>query len=189
MHAVSDEQLIEWVANGDSSCLGTLFERHNRAVYRYCRQIAKDGSLAEDIVQEVFILVLRKAKSFRGEGTFKAWLFNVARNASLDHLRKIKRRGYMLPIEDSTTEHLIDHRSAEQATMGNESINHVTRALARLPVAAQDVIWLGKFEFSSFKELAQALGCKPATARVRMHRAMAQLNAEYASINGASFDD
>lgn len=189
MRAVSDEQLIEWVANGDASCLGTLFERYHQGVYRYCRQIAKDNALAEDIVQEVFIKILRKAGSFRNEGTFKAWLFNITRNVSLDHLRKVKRQGYTEPFEDSTADGLVDHRSAEQAASGAEDISLLTRALARLPTAAQEVIWLGRFEFSSFEELAQALGCKTGTARVRMHRAMQLLNTEYASINGAPYDE
>jgi RNA polymerase sigma-70 factor (ECF subfamily) len=189
MRAVSDEQLIEWVANGDASCLGTLFERHHQGVFRYCRQIARDNTLAEDIVQEVFIKVLRKARSFRNEGSFKAWLFNITRNVSLDHLRKVKRLGYTEPFEESNDPSLVDHRSAEQAASGAEDISLLSRALARLPVAAQDVIWLGRFEFSSFEELAQALGCKTGTARVRMYRAMQQLNTEYTSINGAPFNE
>lgn len=189
MQAVSDEQLIEWVANGDGSCVGTLFERHHQNVYRYCRQISKDNQLAEDIVQEVFIKVLRKADSFRNEGSFKAWLFNIARNVALDHLRKVKRQGYTEPFEDAQTATQIDHRSAEQAASGAENINLLTRALQKLPVAVQDVIWLGRFEFSSYEELAQALGCKKGTARVRMHRAMQMLNEEFATINGAKFDE
>ena len=132
--------------------------------------------------------ILRKAGTFRNEGTFKGWLFNIARNVALDHLRKAKRHGYTAPIDESTTQQLVDHRSAEQAAAGTQSINYVTRALAKLPVAAQDVIWLGRFEFSSYAELAQALGCKPGTARVRMHRAMQQLNAEFTTINGAPID-
>ena len=189
MRAVSDEQLIEWVAKGDASCLGTLFERHHQGVFRYCRQIAKNSTLAEDIVQEVFIKFLRKAGSFRQEGSIKAWLFNITRNVSLDHLRKVKRQGYTQPFEESSAPSLIDNRSAEQAASGAEDINLLTRALAKLPTAAQEVIWLGRFEFSSFEELGQALGCKTGTARVRMHRAMQQLNTEYASINGVPFDE
>ena len=48
----------------------------------------------------------------------------------------------------------------------------------------QEVIWLGRFEFGTFEELGQALGCKASTARVRMHRAMQQLNVAFADLNG-----
>ncbi len=178
MQAVSDEQLIEWVANGDASCLGTLFERHNRRVYQYCRQLTQHDAQAEDLVQEVFLKILRKAGSFRGQGSFKAWMFNVARNLTFDHLRAAKRQGVARSIEESA-EQLIDHRSAEQAAAGVQGIGALQRALANLPANAQEVIWLGRFEFDNYEELGLALGCKPATARVRMHRAMQQLTEEF----------
>ncbi len=188
MQAVSDEQLIEWVARGDSSCLGTLFERHHRGVYQYCRQMTRHSAQAEDLVQEVFLRILRKAGSFRQEGSFKAWLFNIARNTTLDHLRQAKRRGDLAPVEESTEQQLVDHRSAEDAAAAHQNVHFVARALANLPTAVQEVIWLGRFEFDTYEELGQALGCKAATARVRMHRAMQQLNVEFETINGAPID-
>ena len=51
MQAVSDEQLIQWVADGDASCLGTLFERHHRGVYQYCLQLTRSPAVSEDLVQ------------------------------------------------------------------------------------------------------------------------------------------
>ena len=188
MQAVSDEQLIEWVARGDASCLGTLFERHNRGVYQFCRQMIRSSTQAEDLVQEVFIKILNKAGSFRQEGSFKAWMFNIARNTTLDYLRQAKRRGSLASVEESTDPQMIDNRSAEQAAAASQNMSFVVRALANLPVAVQEIIWLGRFEFDSYEELGQALGCKAATARVRMHRAMQQLNLEFESINGAPID-
>ena len=188
MRAVSDEQLIEWVAGGDASCLGTLFERHNRGVYQYCRQMTRHSAQAEDLVQEVFLKLLRKAESFRREGSFKAWMFNIARNTTLDHLRKMKNQGSQVPVDEATEEQLVDHRSAEDAAAAQQSVRTVAQALAKLPAAVQEVIWLGRFEFDNYEELGQALDCKPATARVRMHRAMQQLNAAFETINGAPID-
>lgn len=190
MQAVSDEQLIEWVARGDASCLGTLFERHNRSVYQFCRQMTRHSAQAEDLAQEVFLRLLRKAGSFRREGSFKAWMFNIARNVTLDYLRKAKydRPPADDPMGEQLAEQLIDHRSAEQAAAGQQNIQLVTQALASLPAAMREVIWLGRFEFDSFEELGRALGCKTGTARVRMHRAMQQLHTEFEIINGAPID-
>jgi RNA polymerase sigma-70 factor (ECF subfamily) len=188
MQAVSDEQLIEWVARGDSSCLGTLFERHNRGVFQYCRQLTRNSEHAEDLTQEVFLKILRKAGSFRSEGTFKAWMFNIARNVTFDYLRKTNREGQKESIDESASATLVDHRSAEQAAAGTQYIDILSQALANLPAAIQEVIWLGRFEFDSYEELGLALGCKTGTARVRMHRAMQLLNTEFATINGAPID-
>ena len=75
MQAVSDEQLIEWVAGGDASCLGTLFERHHRALYQFCLQIVRQRALAEDVVQDTFMKVLKKAtlKGERKKGKVKIY--------------------------------------------------------------------------------------------------------------------
>lgn len=188
MHAVSDEQLIEWVAKGDASCLGTLFERHHRGVYQFCLQMTRNPAHAEDVVQEAFVKVLRKAGSFRNEGTFKAWLFNIARNATLDFLRKNASQPNPVAMDEFTESLLVDERSAEQSAAGQERVKLLQRALAMLPAHFQEVIWLGRFEFASFEELGAALGCKAGTARVRMHRAMQQLNLAYTELNGAPFD-
>jgi RNA polymerase sigma-70 factor (ECF subfamily) len=189
MRAVSDEQLIEWVANGDSSCLGTLFERYHRGVYQFCLRMTRNPEHAEDVVQEVFMKVLKKAGSFRHDGTFKGWLFNIARNATLDYLRNNRRHRNMVPMDDYAESKLVDTQSAELAAAGAQKINLLEKALAMLPEQFQEVIWLGRFEFGTFEELAQALGCKTGTARVRMHRAMQQLKVAYAEIDGDPFDD
>ncbi len=188
MQAVSDEQLIEWVAKGDASCLGTLFERYHRGVYQFCLQMTRNPAQAEDVVQEVFIKVLRKAGSFRHQGTFKAWLFNIARNATLDYFRNNQRHRNMATLDEHTEAQLVDHHSAERDAAGVQKIKLLEKALARLPEPFQEVIWLGRFEFATFEELGQALGCKASTARVRMHRAMQQLNLVFAELNGDPLD-
>ena len=171
MQAVTDEQLIDWVAGGDSSCLGTLFERHHRALYQFCLQITRQRALAEDVVQDTFMKVLKKAGTYRGEGSFKAWLFHIARNEALNQLRTAKRRNTTAVDPATLDAELVDNRSAEQSAAGHESVV----AVHRLPLAAREVIWLGRFEFDGYDDLALALGCTPSTARVRMHRAMKQL--------------
>ena len=106
---------------------------------------------------------------------------------TLDELRKARRHGTAVD-EETMNEQLVDHRSAEQDAAGQQKASRVLRALARLPVAAQEVIWLGRFEFDNYEELGQALNCNAGTARVRMHRAMALLNTTYMSMNGAPVD-
>ena len=86
MQAVSDEQLIRWVAEGDASCLGTLFERHQKGLYNYALQLTRSPALSEDLVQELFLKLLKKASSFRGESSFKAWAYHILRNLNFDQL-------------------------------------------------------------------------------------------------------
>jgi RNA polymerase sigma factor (sigma-70 family) len=190
MQAVTDEQLIRWVADGDASCLGTLFERHHRAVYRYCLQMTRSKAMSEDLVQEVFIRLLKHASSFRAEGSCKAWIFNIARNVTFDHLRKASSEVHEPEeqSEEGTSERLVDHRSSEQVAAGRQNLQLVERALAEIPAAAREVIWLGRFVFDDYEELARALGCTASAARVRMHRAMEALQSTFIRLNGAPID-
>lgn len=187
MQAVSDEQLIRWVADGDASCLGTLFERHHRGVYQYCLQLTRSPAVSEDLVQDVFLRLLQKAGSYRGEGSCKAWIFHIARNVTFDHLRRADRRAAG-DSDDESTELLVDHRSTEQVAAGQQNLRLVARALAEIPAAAREVIWLGRFVFEDYDELARALGCTASAARVRMHRAMQQLNSTFMRMNGVPID-
>ena len=186
MQAVSDEQLLRWVADGDASCLGTLFERHHRGVYRFCLQMTRRSAVSEDLVQEVFLRVLKRAASFRAEGSCKAWIFNIARNVTFDYLRKADADTAALPGEPA--DELIDHRSSEQIVAGRQDLQLVERALAEIPAAAREVIWLARFVFDDYDELARALGCTASAARVRMHRAMQALNSAFTRMNGAPID-
>jgi RNA polymerase sigma factor (sigma-70 family) len=187
MQAVSDEQLIQWVADGDASCLGTLFERHHRGVYQYCLQLTRSPAISEDLVQDVFLKLLQKAGSYRGEGSCKAWIFNIARNVTFDYLRRADRRVTSDEDEEGAV-HLVDHRSTEQVAAGEQNLRLVARALAEIPAAAREVIWLGRFVFEDYDELARALGCTASAARVRMHRAMQQLNSTFTRMNGVPID-
>ena len=176
MQAVTDEQLIRWVADGDPSCLGTLFERHHRGVYHYCLQMTGDRAASEDVVQETFIRVMKRAASFRGEGSFKAWMYTIARNVLLDQQRRAGREVASDASEDALPSLLIDRRSAERAAAGSESVQRLIDAMADLPESAREIIWLGRFEFDSYAELGAAMNCAEGTARVRLHRAMKKLN-------------
>ncbi len=173
MQAVSDEQLIQWIAAGDQSCLGTLFERHHRALFNYCLQMTRNPALSEDMVQETFLKMLRSAASFRGEGSFRGWMFQIARNLVYDHLRRAR---HTEPLSDE------NQQTQESPVVGPEGEfdsqvrgRTLERALAALPVPAREVIWLGRFQLDSFEELGRTLDCSAATARVRMHRAVKQL--------------
>lgn len=187
MQAVTDEQLIRWVADGDASCLGTLFERHHRDVYRFCLQMTRSKAMSEDLVQEAFLRVLKRAATFRGDGSCRAWIFNIARNVTFDMLRK-ESGSAPATDEDETDERFIDRRSSEQAAAGAQNLQLVERALAEIPATAREVIWLGRFVFDDYDELARALGCTASAARVRMHRAMEALHSTFIRMNGAPID-
>ena len=82
-------------------------------------------------MQEVFLKILRKAGSFRQQGSFRAWMFNIARNTRLDQLRNAKRQGSQALLDESTEEQLVDHRSAEDAAAAEQNVGYLAKAAKR----------------------------------------------------------
>ncbi|MFK8053667.1 MAG: RNA polymerase sigma factor [Woeseiaceae bacterium] len=184
MQAVSDEQLIQWVAEGDVSCLGTLYDRHHEGLFNYCWQLTRNRATSEDLVQEVFLKLIKKADSFRGESSFKSWIYLIGRNVAFDHLRREKRQQTDTDREETILSGLIDERSAEQGATGQQDLEHLARSLESLPVDQREIIWLARCEFPDYRSLADALGCTGQAARVRMHRAMKALHDVFDNLQG-----
>ena len=117
--------------------------------------------------------MLKASAGFRGDGSFKGWMFNIAHNQIFDHLRREKR---LQPMDQKEQEkQTAKEPGPEQAASDREGSMLLQRALGLLPAAAREVIWLGRFHFDGYDELGRALECSAGTARVRMHRAIKQL--------------
>ena len=88
--AFSDKELIEQYISGDECAFGALVELHIKSAYNYVYRLCKDKSDAKDITQEVFLKVWKNIKKYKPEQNFKTWLFAIARNTTVDWLRKKK---------------------------------------------------------------------------------------------------
>src|SRR5262245_12540646 len=87
----TDSTLMERVRAGDLEQLSELFERHHRRLYQFFLKLARDRSVAEDLVQEVFVRVLKYRHTWREEAEFVPWMFALARNAAVDQFRSRAR--------------------------------------------------------------------------------------------------
>lgn len=135
---------------------------------------------AEDLVQEVFVRMLRYRESYRGEGAgFATWMFTLARHAGTDHLRRSKLRNHStLPDNEPPSDDLPLTEEVEK----RESIGVLRQALLRLPQDKREILVLRRFEFKKFDEIARILDCPVGTAKVRAHRAVRELRKIYDGI-------
>ena len=171
MTSPSDAELMRAVRAGHSSALGSLFERHHARLYRFCLRMVGNPHAAEDLVQEVFMRILKFSKTFRNDASFGPWMFRIARNACADHLRRVAR--------EPDTEPDFDTIPAQTPTAESQASEHqrarlVERALARLPDQGREVLLLSRFEFKTYEEIGRVLGCSTGAVKVRAHRAMKQ---------------
>jgi RNA polymerase sigma-70 factor (ECF subfamily) len=135
---------------------------------------------AEDLVQDVFMRMLKYSRTFRDEMSFLPWMFRIARNACVDHLRRTSAD--RMPAQDP--DELESNEPADEATgEHDERAELIRKALLALPAERREVLVLSRYEFKSYEEIARALGCSVGAVKVRAHRAIKQLREVYLELS------
>jgi len=89
---MSDQDLVERIRERDAQAFEMLFERYGEMIRRHLARTVRDDAAAQDLVQEVFMRVWTRAEQWSGRGSFKAWLYRIATNLALNHLRSVRRK-------------------------------------------------------------------------------------------------
>jgi RNA polymerase sigma factor (sigma-70 family) len=173
----TDHQLMLAVRDGDLDKLGRLFEKYHRALYNFYLRQLEDAPLCEDMVQEVFLRMLKYRHTYRGEGRFTTWMYSIAHNVRIDHFRRMKNR------QDFTGE--IDDVASPQpgpAELSERSSRHqaLHRALNRLSDEKREVLIMSRFQGLKYEEISRILGCPVNTVKARVFRALKDLKASLA---------
>lgn len=186
MSDATDDELMARVRDGDVAPLGELFERHQRALYSFFVRLTGRTATSEDLVQEVFLRILKYRHTYRGRSPFRTWMFQIARNARVDHYRKHWREtelgyegGVDLPAPQPSA-------SDEVARAQETELLH--RALARLPVDKREVLVLSRFHDMRYEEIGRVMNCSEGTIKVRVHRAMKELRQAYHELSRDSLE-
>jgi RNA polymerase sigma-70 factor (ECF subfamily) len=168
-----DEQLIERYVRGDRSAFDELVRLYQGRVAGLAYRLLGWSGDVEDVVQEVFLAVLRNLGRFRGQSSFKTWLMtitvNKCRSWRRKHLLKLKLleiSGFYSPAPQP---------SAEQGMMDREAYGRVRRTLNELSMRHREVVVLHYLEEMSIEEIAKILGLRRNVVDVRLSRARAQL--------------
>jgi RNA polymerase sigma-70 factor, ECF subfamily len=180
MSSDSDSELMRQVRGGRTAALATLFERHHARLYRYCLRMTGNRQVSEDLVQDVFMKMLKYKANFRDDSAFQPWMFGIARNACVGHWR----RAGVDTVPEETLERAPHEAHAEDDHAGEQRADLVRRALLKLPPERREVLVLSRFEFKTYEEIATALGCSVVAVRVRAHRAIKQLKDIYLELTG-----
>jgi RNA polymerase sigma-70 factor (ECF subfamily) len=168
MNSATDEELMLQVRDGAGEMLGVLFDRYHTPLYGFYSRLTGDRGLSEDLVQEVFLRILRYRQSYRPGTPFRAWMYQIARNARVDHLRKTRPQTELDPEMPSPLPQT-DAAQQEQET------RLLHRALMSLPEEKREILILARFQELKYDEIARLVGCELITVRVRVHRALQEL--------------
>ncbi len=174
MQSLTDNTLMLKVKNGDLDKLGLLYERHKKRLFGFFYNLGNNPSISEDLVQNVFMRVLKYRRSYSGEGSFAAWLFSMARNVHYDHHKRSAKESISHGVSaDDIKGETEDHLNEEYHNEGNKAL--LKHALSLLPHEKREVLILSKYREMKFSEIAKVIGCSEGAAKVRVHRALKDL--------------
>lgn len=180
----SDAALLAGFAAGDAGAFARLYERHERPVFRFLRRSLGDDAAAQDLMQEVWLAVIRNAAAYEPRARFTTWLYGIARNKLIDHWRA--QRPAVSLDQDAANDDapaLIDRLAAaadcepEVRAMSREQAAAFVAAVEQLPAVQREAFLLHAEGGLTVEEVAQASGVGRETAKSRLRYAMNRLRA------------
>lgn len=168
------------VREGRTADLAPLFERHNVGLYNHYLRMTGDRALSEDLVQEVFLRILKYRHTFRADSRFRSWMFTIARNVQMDHARKWSREVPMARDEDGAVAEPV----SDLASDGGYDASLLKEALLRLSPEKREALLLSRYEGMKYAEIADLTGCSVENVKVRIHRAIRDLRKMFPDMSG-----
>ena len=170
----ADLALAERCRQGELGAFEELYRTHAGRLYHVAFRMIGNATDAEDLLQEIFLSAHRKLESFRGESALGTWLYRLAVNLCLDHLRSRAGRAIQLtdPIEDETGLTDTATRGLADRTVTKMDLE---RAMAQLPVGCRTAFVLHDIEGLEHREIGEIMGIAEGTSKSQVHKARLRL--------------
>lgn len=166
---------MQKVKDNDLDKLGLLYERYKGQLFGYFYNMNKDKDLSEDLLQNVFIRVIKYKHSFKGEGEFRTWLFHIARNVNYDHHKKSIRT--MTDRIDDWEDRLKDDNNDSDAIENNLQL--LERSIDLLDYEKKELVTMSKLKNMKYKQIGEVLNCTEGAVKVKVFRALKELKSTY----------
>lgn len=166
-----DVDLIARWRAGDERAATLLVDRHATAVARYVASLGGREAL-DEVVQDAFVRAFGSLESFRGDSSFRTWLFTIARRLVLDRRRARRRQRETVDLQDGD---LATEYSALDSLVADEAQEKMRGAIERLTPTQREVFTLRINDGLSYKEIAEVVGTTEGAARVHYHNALRQV--------------
>jgi RNA polymerase sigma-70 factor (ECF subfamily) len=176
MHASNDADILEACRRGDRSAFNQLVRRHQDRVYGVIKRLVGDPDDAWDISQDVFIRAYEKVADFRGDSQVFTWLYRIAVNLSLNHLRSARMRRFF--SLDDTQQTLPDTNPLPSADVElRETRDLVKTAIERLPAKQKAVFILRYYEELPYEDISAMLKTSVGGLKANYHHAVRKIEA------------
>ncbi|AOM84396.1 RNA polymerase sigma factor [Salisediminibacterium beveridgei] len=173
---MTDEELVQAILDGDDEAMKELHGRYVHGIFQYLYIQMNDYHDAQELLQDVMHKAARKLATFKGDSTFKTWLFAIAKYAVIDYYRTRNKKRRSTAVEDSTLEEVAESgESAERTVMRQMETESVMTTISNLPESYRDVLHLRFVEGFSIKETAKVMGKTSMSVKALQKRARAEL--------------
>ena len=184
--AASDMDMVRRVQGGEVAAFDQLVLRYRGRVYSVIYNLTSNREDASDLTQDAFIKSFQSINRFQGQSSFFTWLYRIAVNSTLTHLRKNRLRTFFsfekINEEDKVSAEVIaaltDESGADHETFARELQEKLNEAMQKLSIPHRTVITLFEIDGLSHQEIAEIMNCSVGTVRSRLHYAKQLLQAE-----------
>lgn len=166
------------VKSGQLDQLGLLFERYNRPLYGFFLRLTSDEAVSEDLVQNVFMRIIKYRHTYKGDGKFSTWMYHMARNLFADHYKKEKRMGHKEDVS-VTDRYYKNDENAEHAKIASEELSLLENAMSNLSIDKREILVMSKYQGMKYQDIADVLEITESAVKVRIFRALKELRANY----------
>lgn len=183
--ADSDRNIVQRVQAGEVAAFDGLILKYRERVFGVIYNMTSNREDAADLTQDAFIKAFQSIHRFQAQSSFFTWLYRIAVNSALTHLRKAKLRTFFsfekITDEDKTAElvnQMTDKKGADRDLFIRELQEKLNEAMMKLSIKHRTVVTLFEIEGSSHEEIAEIMNCSVGTVRSRLHYAKQLLQAE-----------
>jgi RNA polymerase sigma-70 factor (ECF subfamily) len=173
----ADMKLVRRAQEGDPDAFASLFNAHKTRIYALCLRMTSNTAEAEDLTQDAFLQAFRKLATFRGDSALSTWLYRVAVNTVLMHMRKKGLRPVSLdqPIEQSDGSVTREQGRNDERLSGSVDRIALTRAMKELPAGYRTIFVLHEVKGYEHHEIAQLLRCSVGNSKSQLHKAKSRM--------------
>jgi RNA polymerase sigma-70 factor (ECF subfamily) len=180
-------QVIEACQRGDRDAFRILFETYKDKVYSIAIYSIGDGSIADDVTQQIFLKLFTTIKQFRGDSEFTTWLYRLVVNACMDERRRRRR---LLPFGETVVMNKPTQRKPQEKQYARLEITEAVRgAIGQLKPKFRLPILLKYVEGLSYEEIACVMGCSKGTVASRLNRGHGQLAKQLSHLREHAFEE
>jgi RNA polymerase sigma-70 factor (ECF subfamily) len=178
LEVFTTDREIALLKKGDPDAVSAVIGRYQHRLYRFLVRMVEDPAMAEDLFQQTWIRLLEKIGSYDTRRNFEAWLFAIARNLAIDHLRR--RRGISLDEPDDSGQAPVERLAADGPDALEQLLDFergalLAAAIGELPAIHREVLTLRFEEEMRLEQISEVTGVPLSTVKSRLHRALERL--------------